>query len=58
VKVKPNWAQGQWLHANDYLEQVAVPNFYFHMTVIYSILRNSGVNLGKMDYLGQVNFQK
>jgi hypothetical protein len=35
-----------------YLTQFALPNFYFHMTTAYNILRHHGVPLGKMDYLG------
>lgn len=31
-----------------------LPNFYFHVTASYSILRAQGVPLGKMDYLGSV----
>ena len=29
-----------------------IPNFYFHITTAYSILRHNGVELGKTDYLG------
>ncbi|MEY4523036.1 MAG: hypothetical protein RIR27_112, partial [Pseudomonadota bacterium] len=29
-----------------------IPNFYFHVTTTYNILRHNGVELGKMDYLG------
>jgi len=29
-----------------------IPNFYFHVTTAYSILRHNGVELGKTDYLG------
>jgi hypothetical protein len=35
-----------------FLLQFALPNFFFHVTVAYAILRNEGVPLGKMDYLG------
>jgi uncharacterized protein len=35
----------------DYLRQFALPNFYFHITVLYAILRNKGVTIGKQDYL-------
>ena len=35
----------------DYLATFAVPNFYFHMTTTYNILRHNGVPLGKIDYL-------
>lgn len=57
VKVKPAWAKGKWLTATDYLNQVAVPNFYFHACMAYAILRHAGVNVGKMDYLGNVKLQ-
>jgi len=30
----------------------AVPNFYFHVTTTYAILRHNGVEIGKKDYLG------
>ncbi|MDE3240098.1 MAG: DUF1993 domain-containing protein [Paracoccaceae bacterium] len=35
-----------------YLSSYAVPNFYFHMTTAYAILRSNGVELGKVDFLG------
>ena len=35
-----------------YLLAFAQPNFYFHVTTAYNILRHSGVDIGKMDYLG------
>jgi hypothetical protein len=36
----------------DFLTQFALPNFYFHVTAAYAILRNAGVPVGKRDYLG------
>jgi uncharacterized protein len=35
-----------------YLLQIALPNFYFHVSTAYNILRHNGVELGKADYLG------
>jgi uncharacterized protein len=35
-----------------YLLQFVLPNFYFHVTTAYGILRHNGVEIGKMDYLG------
>ncbi len=32
----------------------ALPNFYFHVTTAYNILRHNGVEIGKRDYLGKV----
>jgi hypothetical protein len=36
----------------DYLFGFALPNFFFHVTTAYAILRHKGVPIGKMDYLG------
>ena len=35
-----------------YLRHFALPNFYFHATTTYALLRHAGVPLGKSDYLG------
>jgi uncharacterized protein len=35
-----------------YLTLFALPNFYFHMAMVYAILRHSGVDVGKGDFLG------
>jgi uncharacterized protein len=53
-KVAPPWLGGRWLLGGDYLVQVAVPNFFFHVTMAYAILRHNGVQLGKMDYIGSL----
>ena len=34
-----------------YLQQFALPNFFFHITTAYALLRHNGVELGKGDYL-------
>lgn len=36
-----------------YLKHHALPNFYFHVTTAYAILRHNGVMLGKADFLGR-----
>jgi hypothetical protein len=38
----------------DYLDHFAVPNFYFHITTAYDILRHCGVEIGKRDFIGTV----
>jgi len=40
----------------DYLQQFALPNFFFFVTTAYDILRHRAVMLGKRDFLGQVNW--
>ena len=37
-----------------YLIQFVLPNFYFHTTMAYAILRHNGVELGKRDFVGAV----
>ncbi len=37
-----------------YLIQFALPNFYFHTTMAYAILRENGVDVGKRDFMGGV----
>lgn len=41
-----------------YVTSFAMPNFYFHATTTYDILRMKGVPLGKMDFLGQLQLNK
>ena len=38
----------------DYLVFFALPNFYFHATTAYDILRHNGVPIGKLDFMGAV----
>jgi len=46
----PNGMGYRW-NGVDYLRNFALPNFYFHATTAYAILRAQGVSLGKPDYL-------
>jgi hypothetical protein len=55
-KIKLSWAPGKVLSGQDYLLQMIVPNIYFHTAIAYAILRHNGVDIGKMDFLGPVNF--
>jgi hypothetical protein len=40
--------------AVDYVRHWALPNFFFHVTTSYALLRHGGVDIGKADYLGSV----
>src|SRR3981081_884697 len=55
-KVKLSWAPGKVLGGQDYLLQRIIPNVYFPLTTAYDILRHNGVDVGKMDFLGTINF--
>jgi len=39
----------------NYLIHYALPNFFFHTTTAYAILRHSGLEIGKGDYIGQLD---
>jgi uncharacterized protein len=53
---QPRW-QGRSLSGAEYAVHHAIPNFYFHVTTTYAILRHNGVDLGKMDFLGALPFR-
>ena len=38
----------------DYVAGFALPNFFFHVTTAYALLRHEGINIGKMDFLGGI----
>ena len=38
----------------NYIAEFVLPNFYFHVTTAYDILRHNGVEVGKQDYLGEI----
>ncbi|KYG70609.1 DUF1993 family protein [Bdellovibrio bacteriovorus] len=52
---QPRW-EGKWMKGDDYVVNHAIPNFYFHVTTAYAILRHNGVDVGKNDYLGKLPF--
>ena len=49
--------EGKYLPGNEFAMQQAIPNFFFHMTTAYSILRNAGMDIGKKDFLGTLNYR-
>jgi|ERR1041385_6433213 hypothetical protein len=44
--------QGKIIIGQNFLNELALPNFYFHVTTAYAILRHNGVDLGKRDFIG------
>ena len=49
----PVGGQPRKFTGQNYLLRFALPNFYFHHTTAYAILRQCGVDIGKREYLGQ-----
>jgi hypothetical protein len=43
---------GKLILGSNYLTELALPNFYFHVATAYAILRHNGIELGKRDYIG------
>jgi hypothetical protein len=48
----PQNGKEQEMTGLDYLLHSGLPNFYFHLTTAYGILRHNGVEIGKRDFLG------
>jgi hypothetical protein len=42
------------MKGGDYLNHFVLPNFYFHLTAAYAILRHCGLDIGKRDFLGAI----
>lgn len=52
----PPW-EGKSMQAIDYLVEYALPNFFFHLTTAYALLRHNGVDVGKRDYIGSLSLR-
>jgi len=46
------------MKGDDYLDHFVLPNFYFHATAAYAILRHAGVELGKRDFLAGIPLKR
>jgi hypothetical protein len=53
--VRPIGGQPKKFTGINYLLQFALPNFYFHATTTYAILRHNGIELGKTDFIGALD---
>lgn len=47
-----SWFPGMHMKGGGYLLSYAIPNFMFHITTAYAILRHHGFEIGKSDFLG------
>ena len=54
-KVNLSWAPGKVIAGEDYLLEITIPNIYFHIAMAYAILRNNGIDVSKMDFLGSID---
>jgi uncharacterized protein len=46
------------MKGSDYLNHFVLPNFYFHLTAAYAIVRQCGVDVGKRDFLGAIPMKR
>lgn len=51
-EIRIKYIPGGHFLGQTYLTQYALPNFFFHVTTAYGILRSRGVQIGKTDYIG------
>jgi len=52
IIVRPGTPKERRFQGQDYLLHYGLPQFFFHITTSYNILRHQGVELGKKDYMG------
>jgi len=58
-KITLHWMpEGKYFDAQTYLRDFLLSNFFFHYTTAYDILRSRGMNLGKSDYVGNVDMKQ
>ncbi|MBI2120025.1 MAG: DUF1993 domain-containing protein [Parcubacteria group bacterium] len=54
AEIRLPYYPGKYFLGADYLPHSGLPNFFFHLTTAYGILRHLGVDIGKADYIGNV----
>lgn len=52
------FAKEMGARGGDFLRQFSLPNFYFHLTHVYAILRHNGVPIGKHAFIGDMSLEK
>ena len=52
IVLRPGTPQERSFEGRDYLLHYALPQFYFHVTTAYALLRHNGLEIGKLDYMG------
>ena len=54
IVLRPGTPKEKKLSGQSYLANYGLPQFFFHVTTAYNILRHNGVELGKRDYMGSL----
>ena len=58
IEITLPYFPGKYMTGFDYATEYLLPNFYFHVTTAYQILRKNGVDLGKSDFIGELPFKE
>lgn len=53
-KITLGFFEGKSMRGEDYMMEFALPSFYFHLAMVYAILRHNGVELGKRDFISSL----
>jgi hypothetical protein len=57
--IEIKFPNGSWKFTGiAYLTDFVLPNFYFHVSMVYALLRKNGVDIGKMDFLGAIQLRR
>jgi len=52
IVLRPGTPKEKKLSGQSYLVHYGLPQFFFHVTTVYAILRHNGIKIGKKDYMG------
>lgn len=52
ILLRPGAPKEKKMVGRAYLQNYGLPQFFFHVTTAYAILRNNGIDIGKRDYMG------
>ena len=52
IVLRPGTPKERTLDGQSYLLHYGLPQFFFHVTTVYALLRHNGVEIGKRDYMG------
>lgn len=53
IVLRPGTPKERKLNGSAYLRNYNLPQFFFHVTTAYAILRHNGIDIGKRDYMGE-----
>ncbi|MFY9347314.1 MAG: DUF1993 family protein, partial [Orrella sp.] len=52
IVLRPGTPKEKTLSGQDYVLRYGLPQFFFHVTTAYDLLRHNGIEIGKKDYMG------